>query len=222
MSSNHNHHGREDNSHDRSSHHRTTSERARRSEVNRSRENRRSNSPERPRSHSSGHEHRHHHSHSHGRPRHEEDRSPRDVRVLRCFCNCSELTLEQIENVAMMSVSELVNNPLGNRLFNAFLGIGHRHDQSEAMRTLECYELCNTISEDITQYREYIDELFTVCPSYEWECRVMDIIEEKKWEEVFVQLPSILDELRLECAQKIQSHVDFDRFRRALLRKIGK
>lgn len=120
-----------------------------------------------------------------------------------------------------MNVSGLVNNPLGNRLFKAFLKIGHRHDKSNAMISLECYELCNTIIENIERYRDHMDDLIELCPSYLWEEKLNDAIESEE-SEVIDRLQSVLDELKLECVQSIESHHDFDRFRRELLRKIGK
>lgn len=121
----------------------------------------------------------------------------------------------------MMNVSGLVNNPLGNRLFKAFLKIGHRHDKSNAMISFECYELCNTISENIEQYRDHLDDLIELCPSYLWEEKLNEAVDESE-SDAIVRLQSVLDELKIECVQTIQSHRDYDRFRRELLRKIGK
>lgn len=120
-----------------------------------------------------------------------------------------------------MNVSELVNNPLGNRLLKAFLKIGHRHDKSNAMISLECYELCNTVSENMERHRDYMDDLIELCPSYLWEDKLNEAIDESE-SEAIDRLQSVLDELKLECVQTIESHNDFDRFRRELLRKIGK
>lgn len=120
-----------------------------------------------------------------------------------------------------MNVSGLVSNPLGNRLFKAFLKIGHRHDKSSAMISLECYELCNKIGDNIERYRDYIDDLIELSPSYLWEEKLNEAIDESE-SEAYDRLQSVLDELKLECVQTIGSHIDYDRFRRELLRKIGK
>lgn len=121
-----------------------------------------------------------------------------------------------------MSVSNLLDNPLGNRLLKTFLKIGHRHDKSNALISLECYELCNTIGDgNIERYRDYLDDLIELCPSYLWEEKLNDAIDESE-SDVYIRLQSVLHELKRECVQTIESHNDFDRFRRELLRKIGK
>lgn len=120
-----------------------------------------------------------------------------------------------------MKVSVLINDLLGNRLFKAFLKIGHRHDESNAMASLECYELCNTVCENIERYRDYMDELIELCPSFLWEEKLNDAVNEAE-SDTIERLQSALDELKIECVRSIENHNDFDRFRCELLRKIGK
>lgn len=188
---------------------------------------RRPKSPDRHRSKSSDHEHHHNHSHSHSmasssshRPRNDRQHQ-HDIRVLRCFCNCSQLTVEEIENVAVMNVSGLVNNSLGNRLFKTFVKIGHRTDKSNALTSIECYELCNTIIENIERYKLYIDDLMELCPDYSWEEKLNDAFDATE-SEAIDRLQLVLNELKFECLRTIECHNDYDRFRRELLRKIGK
>lgn len=113
----------------------------------------------------------------------------------------------------MMGASDLFNRPLGNHLFRAFLKIGQTNDESYAMAMLNCYELCDKIIHNIEQYRDYMDDLIELCPSYLWEEKLQNAIESK------ILLQSVLNDLKLECVQTIKTHHDFDRFQRGLLQK---
>ena len=137
-----------------------------------------------------------------------------EYRVLRCFCGCSQLDIQQIENIAGMSVPGLVKNLQAKNLFRNFLKIGHRSDKSNALIALECFELCDDLLEDVEQRTERLDELIDMCPSYLWEERLSESVSDEK------KFPEVLDELKKECLDTIQCHNDYDRFRRELLRKI--
>lgn len=145
-----------------------------------------------------------------------------DYRLLRCFCGCTQLSIDQIENFALMSVSGLVNHQLGNKLFKTFLKIGHRTDKSNALLSLECYELCNEILDNIQSYRDYFDDLIEMCPSYLWEEKFNEAVELESDTKVQRTLEELIDELKIECLDSIECHNDFDRFRKELLRKIRK
>ena len=141
-----------------------------------------------------------------------------DFRVLRCFCGCTALTYEEIEHFSMMNVSTLIVHPTGRNLFQNFLRIGHRHDKSEAMINFECFEICNKLLTNTRMLRdqEMIDDLLSLCPSYLWEEKIREKINDQE------MICQVLNELKHECVQNIESHNDYDRFRRELLRKIGK
>lgn len=135
-----------------------------------------------------------------------------NYRVLRCFCGCSELSRDEIENFAMMSAAGLINNDRGRKLFTAFLKIGHRKDKSNVVQLLQCYDLCNQALQDNNNFKDYLEDLYEACPSYIWEEKLGEMTQDN--------LNEILEELKLECVNNIEDHNDFDRFRRELLRKI--
>lgn len=146
-----------------------------------------------------------------------------DFRVLRCFCGCSSLTHEQIEHFVMMNVSTLIVHPVGSSLFRNFLRIGHTMDNSEVMVLMECHELCEKILHNLHLIYDQnsIDDLLNVCPSFTWEQRVTDAIQFDS-EQNEITIVTVLQNLMRECVQCIECHNDYDRFRRELLRKIGK
>lgn len=147
-------------------------------------------------------------------------RTRADFRVMRCFCGCTALTHEQIENFAMMSVSGLIAHPTGSTLFRNFLQIGHRADKSEALILFECHEICKKILENpqLVHDQSTVDQLLSLCPSYAFEQKITDTFRSDQ-EHKIVQTLRTLEQ---ECVNSIECHNDYDRFRRLLLRKIGK
>lgn len=141
--------------------------------------------------------------------------STHGYRVLKCFCGCTQLTESQIENFAMMNIQGLVNHHQGNNLLKTFFKIGHKSDKSQALIYLECYELCNKILENIERKSEMLDDLYELVPSFVWEEKLSNA-------KTNVETIKLLKDLQIECLNEIQCHNDFDRFRRELLRKIGK
>lgn len=145
-----------------------------------------------------------------------------DFRVMRCFCGCTALTYEEIEHFAIMNVSTLIVHSTGKNLFRNFLRIGYRQDKSEAMVHLECFEMCDKFLRNINLIREQaaIDDLLSLCPSYSWEQKITDAIETHSMNHHVIR--EVLNDLKDECVHSIECHNDYDRFRRELLRKIGK
>ncbi|XP_055302608.1 uncharacterized protein LOC129568579 [Sitodiplosis mosellana] len=146
----------------------------------------------------------------------------KDFRILRCFCGCSQLTYEQIESYAMMNVKGVVHNEESKKLLKTFLQIGHRSDKSNALILLECYEKCDQILSDLDSHQDHLDDLFDVCPTFLWEQKINDACEADTPDEVNRQLEEVLNAMKKECLGNIESDHDFTRFRRELLRKIGK
>lgn len=151
-----------------------------------------------------------------------EQRNSRDVsfRVTRCFCGCTALTFEQIENFVMMSVSALLVHATGGNLFRNFLCVGHRSDKSEALIHFECHELCANFMQnlDLANDQSSVDQLLSLCPSFAWEQKINGAFQSGQEQKII----EILKDLQQECVNSIECHNDYDRFRRELLRKIGK
>lgn len=139
--------------------------------------------------------------------------SKSNYKVLKCFCGCTELSRDEIENIAMMSVTGLLHNDRVRKLFKNFLKIGHRKDKSNITELLECYDLCNRLLETKAYTQRNLRKLLDLCPFYAWEEKIIDATSDN--------LTEILSELKIECVNKIDCHNDIDRFRRELLRKIS-
>lgn len=147
-----------------------------------------------------------------------------DYRVLRCFCGCTPLSYEQVEQFATMNAEAVVNHPIGKSLLRNFLKIGQRTDKSAAMLSLDCFEMCNNILNDGCRDVDRIDELIELLPSFAWEEKINRAIDCDKnaHSKRNNNLNELLPDLKTECVRTIECHNDFDRFRRELLRKIAK
>lgn len=147
-------------------------------------------------------------------------RARSDFRELRCFCGCTNLTREQIENFSMMSVSGLITHEAGSRLFRNFLRIGHLRDKSEAMILLECHDVCKKILANLqlVYEKDTVDQLLNLCPTFDFEQRLSEAFQSGQDQKIV----QILQALQHECVRNVECHNDYDRFRRRLLAKIGK
>lgn len=146
-----------------------------------------------------------------------------DFRAIRCFCGCTALTREQIEHITTMNVSTLLVHQTGKTLLQNFFRIGYSTDKSEASVLLECHDICDKILRNACLiYDQYMfNDLFGLCPTFTWEQKITAALQKcnSHGEQEIIQL---LNELKRECIQSIEAHNDYDRFRRGLLRKIGK
>lgn len=114
-----------------------------------------------------------------------------------------------------MKVDGIINSTVGKRLLKSFLAVGHRNDKSNVSILLDCYDLCERVLSNISSYDGLLDDLAEVCPSYKWEQRITQATTSPARQ-------AALLELKKECLASIECDVDFHRFRRELLRKIGK
>lgn len=147
-----------------------------------------------------------------------------DYRVLTCFCGCTPLHKEQIEQFTMMNVNALIAHPIGRPLLRNFFRIGQTIDKSAALIAFECFEICDKILTNQQYNRNDIDELVERLPSFAWEERINAAVQNdiRYFGGQMKNLYNELTELKTECVRNIECHNDYDRFRRELLRKINK
>lgn len=136
---------------------------------------------------------------------------------VKCFCGCSELSHEQIESYSIMNVDQLLKDTAGNKLFKAFLKIGHERVKPAALLNVECYELCDRLLQNTDYKHSLVEQLVELCPSFEWEEKVVEIAQSNQVDEEF---PELLKELKLQCINAIECDLNYLRFRRELSAKI--
>lgn len=147
------------------------------------------------------------------------DEHDQNFRSLRCFCGCTSFTHEQIEEFSTMRVRTLINHETGSTLFRNFLHVEYHPDKSEVMEILECYDICDKICKKphLIHDPDVTDELLNLCPSFTWERKINETLRTKSNKHEVVRT---LNELKDECVDSVQSHNDYDRFRRKLLEKL--
>lgn len=93
--------------------------------------------------------------------------------LLRCFCNCSALTYDEVYTISRLSVAQLLSHTQALRLFKAFLSLATNTVRPIVFGHLEHAELCVRVmrTESATSSDD-IDELFERCPSLDWERRL--------------------------------------------------
>lgn len=142
-------------------------------------------------------------------------------RILRCFCNCTELTWDEVKLYSNMNIADLVDHPKAKKLFITFLKLGHRSDRSGALTALECYDLCHRLIDDrFSRSEDAYDELRELCPNYKWEQRLDDAIERENSGEDSEALDKYLRSLQFKVKRNIESHRDYGRFQDELIQKL--
>lgn len=146
-----------------------------------------------------------------------------NARLFQCFCGCSELTLAQIKQIAMMNVLTLIKDPLGKKVFQNYLRIGHRTDKSRAMEILECFELCDIFLEnmDLAMDDAKVNDLLELC-TLTWEMKIKKAIKIGKHKYPNENLHRVLGNLKEDCVCDIECQLDYRCFREKLLSKIAK
>ncbi|XP_075148410.1 uncharacterized protein LOC142222264 [Haematobia irritans] len=66
------------------------------------------------------------------------------VRLLRCFCGCQEMTVEEVERIYYLTAQATLIDRTAVRLFKSYLEQNRHGDKSKAEQYLEVYELCGT------------------------------------------------------------------------------
>lgn len=138
-------------------------------------------------------------------------------RLLRCFCSCSELTVDEVKRYSTMNVAALLGDSKAKQLFVTFLSMGHRTDESGAMTALRCYDLCDRLLNiSANRTNDEYDNLRDVCPSFAWEQRLDAAIDQCDED----ALRTFFASLMFETKRTIELHRDYGRFKEALLNKL--
>lgn len=156
--------------------------------------------------------------HRHAVPKGEKEKSSKEGPI-KCFCGCSELNYEQIESYSIMNVNQLLKDTAGLKLFKAFLKIGHERVKPTTLLNIECYELCDKLLQNTEFKDSLVEELVELCPTFEWEERVNEVLQCNNAETEF---PALLKELKIECINSIECDQNYYRFRQELSAKINK
>lgn len=135
----------------------------------------------------------------------------RPLRILKCFCGCSELTPDLIMTYLQMNVKGVVENQASRTLFINYLKI--EKDESFSLKLLKYYDCCALILNDLNSYPKYRDGL-KGCAR---EKQINTAFESKLPKE---QLEAVLEECQTYLVCEIESRDEYENFRETLRNKI--
>lgn len=131
-------------------------------------------------------------------------------------------TKGEIETHAMKRVESILRDEKSKQLLKQFLQKGHTNDKSSAMIRLECYELCDRILSDLDGKEMFLDDLIEMCDTVAWENRIQNARTADTADEVNWRLEEVLNALKKECVNQMESDHDFTRFRLDLVKQYKK
>lgn len=152
-------------------------------------------------------------------------------KLLRCFCNCTELTYAQVHQIARLTVPQLfADNALALNMLKQVLRLGTTDaDRPLAYRHVEHAELCvrvlrrlrtATPATEFSDDDDTIDELFDRCPSLAWERRLREADEDAEPERKAALLGDYCEELSESLFVSIRTDAKWADFQRELRRKL--
>lgn len=138
-------------------------------------------------------------------------------KLLRCFCNCSALTYDEVYTISRMNVAAILSHTQALRLFKSFLGLATHTVRPTVFRHVELAELCARVMRTDTAESDDIDELFEQCPSLDWERRLEDATTDASP----AALADYCEELHSWLVRGIEGDPKWSEFQLELRRKLG-
>ncbi|XP_055388021.1 uncharacterized protein LOC129616424 isoform X2 [Condylostylus longicornis] len=140
-------------------------------------------------------------------------------KLLKCFCNCSELTIEEVKRIYRLSAQETLINREACLLFHKFLEKEQTGDSSEAKQLLEIYKKCDeyiiNIHERIFTSDE-VEELSALGLEYSHE---KDLSKEVRTGDLY-KIEMCLRRIQGKCRNRIECSDEYSKFKEAVLQKI--
>jgi len=140
-------------------------------------------------------------------------------KYLRCFCNCSDLTVEDVKKIYRLSAQETLINRQACTLFEKFLKKNQSGDESETQQFLKIYQKCDDYINNIQ------DKLIT-----EKEVEELSDLGLERWQEVELEkevrtgdsykIEMCLRRIQGRSRNKIESSYEYTSFKDAILKKL--
>lgn len=127
----------------------------------------------------------------------------------------------QIRRILDLSVSEILKDPIANKLLRTFIDEENPLLDSEILMFIECYEQCSFLLRNIQLIAnsDEIKILLAVCPDTIWFKKINDLtlmIEKGAHSDLFKlieqEFHKILTELKKNCLNEIEWHYTYFKF----------
>ncbi|XP_055679062.1 uncharacterized protein LOC129787481 [Lutzomyia longipalpis] len=151
------------------------------------------------------------------------------ARVFRCFCDCSELTEQEIQDIVMGHTDLVFKDFKVKQLFRAYMAKFHPSPSSGTykrgpmcLKYINCYEMSQELLALPPEERENYDrsdELYENCPDYHWEKLLKKSIRNRRHP---IEPEEILNQFMLEMITRFEDdyHDYYGRFKEKLLEKL--
>lgn len=146
-------------------------------------------------------------------------RSAATQRLLKCFCGCSGLTVEDVQRIYRLNAHGLVTDDQATKLFQSFLTKEKQYgDDSLAQQFLNIHRYVQRLrankEQQITQ--DDIDELVDLGLPWDKERKLTEALENESPDEI----ESSLKEIQTQCSNEIGLSAEYKRFQAAILKKL--
>ncbi|KAM7364082.1 uncharacterized protein ACRADG_000737 [Cochliomyia hominivorax] len=140
-------------------------------------------------------------------------------RLLRCFCGCREMTIEEVQRIYQFSVQETLINRQSLALFKSFLKQARSGDKSTTEQYVEVYEQCDTYMRDkqVILTLDELDELVDLGLPYNLERELHQQIQTGDSDNITRCLLRIQGDIR-NC---IELSDEYKEYKNAILKKLN-
>lgn len=120
----------------------------------------------------------------------------------------------QIERISLMTLFNMINDPIANILFHKYLINEHPLGQIEIKPLLRCYRLCEEIlwNTELIRDLDTTTELLHLCPPIIWEQQLAMLVEQSRKKEIHNKIRIMMKKLMEDCIIDMECTSSYHRF----------
>lgn len=132
------------------------------------------------------------------------------------IAHVSRLCNQDMDTIEKAKDMKLLRDTIGRTLFQAYLMIGDKGASGETLKTLECYDECHFILQNVKEKfnEDYLEYFYGLAPDLGWESRAKHAFNYKN--ELKKDGKDMIIGLRNACIWSILIHYNFFRFKKDL------
>ncbi|XP_039970550.1 uncharacterized protein LOC120782375 [Bactrocera tryoni] len=146
------------------------------------------------------------------------------VRLLKCFCGCSEMTEDEVRRIYRLSTQDTLNDPRAAKIFRKFLEQDRCGDKGEIENYLDIYELCNNYLKETCLTNDQLTALVEMELKYYLEKKlnlyIMMLEEEQKPDIHIHEVERDLKRIQADCRSEIEASDEYKNYKQAILNKL--
>lgn len=150
--------------------------------------------------------------------------SQKAVRLLKCFCGCSEMTEDEVRRIYRLSTQETLNDLRAAKMFRKFLEQDRCGDKGEIECYLDIYELCNNYLKESSLTYDQINALVEMELKYYLEKKLnlyIMMLEEKQKPDIHIhEIERDIKRIQADYRSEIEASDQFKNYKQAILNKL--